>query len=213
MYCSNCGTNVPDGQPFCTNCGRPMSGGQQQPQGAPPPPPQYGGGFAPPAAPVMGPAGMECAPWATRVLGYIIDSVMVMVVVCALYIVAGIVFGASFGLGRMVGSDGISSLGGLGCCCTMSIFPVSFLIVGVYNRVILVAQRGYSIGQGVVKVKVVDANGQLLSQQTAGIRLLAQVGLGFIPLLGLIDLLWPLWDPAKQTLHDKAVGSFVVMNQ
>lgn len=208
MYCSNCGTNVPDGQPFCTNCGRQMGGGQQQPQGAPPPSSSMGG-FA---APALGPAGMELAPWATRVIGYIIDTLMVMVVVFILYAVAGVIFGAGMGLGSLVGSDGLSGLGSMGCCCSLAIFPVSFFLVGIYNRVILVSQRGYSIGQGVVKVKVVDQNGQLLSQQTAGIRLLAQVGMGFIPLLGLIDLLWPLWDPARQTLHDKAVGCFVVMN-
>lgn len=212
MYCSNCGANVPDGQPFCTNCGKPMGTAQQPPQATPPPPPSYGG-FNPSPAPALGPAGMVCAPWATRVLGYIIDTLMVMVVVFVLYAVAGAIFGASIGMGRMVGSDGLSGLGGLGCCCTVSIFPVSFLIVGIWNRVILVSQRGYSVGQGVVKVRVVDANGQLLTQQTAGIRLLAQVGLGFIPILGLVDLLWPLWDPARQTLHDKAVGSFVVMNE
>ena len=44
------------------------------------------------------------------------------------------------------------------------------------------------------------------------IRLLAQAGLGFIPLLGALDLLWPLWDVQRQTLHDKAVGSFVINN-
>jgi uncharacterized RDD family membrane protein YckC len=27
---------------------------------------------------------------------------------------------------------------------------------------------------------------------------------------GLLDVLWPLWDPKKQTLHDKLVGSVVV---
>jgi uncharacterized RDD family membrane protein YckC len=27
---------------------------------------------------------------------------------------------------------------------------------------------------------------------------------------GLIDVLFPLWDPKRQTLHDKAVGSVVV---
>lgn len=212
MYCSNCGANVADGQPFCTNCGRPMGGGQQPPQSAPPPQQQYGG-FNPQPVQALGPAGMVCAPWATRVLGYLVDYLMVMGVVVVLYIIAGTIFGAGVGLGSMVNADGLSGLGSMGCCCMASIFPISFFIVGVWNRVILVSQRGYSIGQGVVHVKVVDANGQLLSQQTAGIRLLAQVGLGFIPLLGIVDLLWPLWDPARQTLHDKAVGSFVVMNQ
>jgi uncharacterized RDD family membrane protein YckC len=73
-----------------------------------------------------------------------------------------------------------------------------------------VAQRGYSVGQGVMGIKVVDAQGQLLSQGTALIRLLAHVGLSFIPFGGIIDLLWPLWDDRRQTLHDKAVGCYVI---
>jgi uncharacterized RDD family membrane protein YckC len=75
-----------------------------------------------------------------------------------------------------------------------------------------VSQRGYSIGQGVVKVKVVDANGQLLTQGTAFVRLLAQAGMGLVPFLPLLDLLWPLWDVRRQTLHDKAVNCYVITN-
>jgi uncharacterized RDD family membrane protein YckC len=46
---------------------------------------------------------------------------------------------------------------------------------------------------------------------TAVLRLLCTVGLGFVPVVGgALDLLWPLWDPQRQTLHDKAVGTFVI---
>jgi uncharacterized RDD family membrane protein YckC len=79
--------------------------------------------------------------------------------------------------------------------------------------VYLVSLRGYSIGQGVVKVKVVDQSGNLLSQGTALIRLLAQAGMGFVPFLPILDLLWPLWDERRQTLHDKAVGCYVINRQ
>jgi len=92
------------------------------------------------------------------------------------------------------------------------IFPFATLLVGLYNRVYLVSLRGYSIGQGVMKLKTIDANGQLLTQGNALIRLLAQAALGFIPFVGMLDLLWPLWDEQRQTLHDKAVGSFVIHN-
>ncbi len=34
-YCSNCGTQLPDGGKFCTNCGSPMSGATTMPVGAP----------------------------------------------------------------------------------------------------------------------------------------------------------------------------------
>ena len=74
----------------------------------------------------------------------------------------------------------------------------------------LVAQRGSSIGQGLMKIRVVNAQGQLLTMGEAVLRLLAHVALSFVPLLGVVDLLWPLWDERRQTLHDKAVGSYVV---
>jgi uncharacterized RDD family membrane protein YckC len=59
---------------------------------------------------------------------------------------------------------------------------------------------------------VVDARGNLLSMGTLVIRLIVQALLGMIPIVGILDLLWPLWDVPRQTLHDKAVGSFVINN-
>jgi len=73
-----------------------------------------------------------------------------------------------------------------------------------------VSQRGCSIGQGVVKVKVVDPSGRFLTQGTAFVRLLAQAGMGLVPFLPILDLLWPLWDERRQTLHDKAVSCYVI---
>jgi uncharacterized RDD family membrane protein YckC len=62
-----------------------------------------------------------------------------------------------------------------------------------------------------MKLKVVDSHGNSISMGTAVLRLLCTVGLGFVPVVGgFLDLLWPLWDKQRQTLHDKAVGTFVV---
>ncbi len=92
----------------------------------------------------------------------------------------------------------------------LALIPVASLGVGIYNKVYLISQRGYSIGQGVMKIKIVDGQGNKLTTGTAFIRLLAQVGLGIVPLGSFLDLLWPLWDDQRQTLHDKAVGGFAV---
>lgn len=120
-----------------------------------------------------------------------------------LYLVLGGLFAMMAGLG--------SNLAGGMCCMMILLFPVSSLLVGLFNGVYLVAQRGSSIGQGVMNLKVVDINGNLLSTGTAFIRLIARVALGFLPMVGpLLDLLWPLWDDKRQTLHDKAVGSYVL---
>jgi uncharacterized RDD family membrane protein YckC len=120
-----------------------------------------------------------------------------------LYLVLGGLFAMMAGLG--------SNIAGGMCCMMILLFPVSSLLVGLFNGVYLVAQRGASIGQGVMNLKVVDINGNLLSTGTAFIRLIARVALGFVPMVGpLLDLLWPLWDEKRQTLHDKAVGSYVL---
>jgi uncharacterized RDD family membrane protein YckC len=137
------------------------------------------------------------------VVGYLIDMVLVGVGMGVLYLVLGGLFAMMAGLG--------SNIAGGMCCMMILLFPVSSLLVGLFNGVYLVAQRGASIGQGVMNLKVVDINGNLLSTGTAFIRLIARVALGFVPMVGpLLDLLWPLWDEKRQTLHDKAVGSYVL---
>jgi uncharacterized RDD family membrane protein YckC len=122
-----------------------------------------------------------------------------------LYLVLGTMLAAIAGLGSHGAAGGM-------CCLMIILFPVATLLVGLYNRVYLVSQRGFSIGQGVVKVKVVDAYGRLLSQGTALLRLVVQAALGFVPFLPVLDLLWPLWDERRQTLHDKAVNCYVINN-
>jgi uncharacterized RDD family membrane protein YckC len=137
------------------------------------------------------------------VVGYLIDLVLVFVGMGVLYLVLGGFFAMMAGMG--------SGLAGGMCCMMILLFPISSLLVGLFNGVYLVAQRGASIGQGVMNLKVVDINGNLLTTGTAFIRLMARVALAFIPMVGqLLDLLWPLWDEKKQTLHDKAVGSYVL---
>ena len=51
-----------------------------------------------------------------------------------------------------------------------------------------------------------------IASAALGTLLLAHVGLSFLGPLGIIDLLWPLWDERRQTLHDKAVGCYVITN-
>ncbi len=201
MYCAKCGSTIRDEAAFCANCGAPAT-----PVGQPAPPP-----FTPVPSPYALPTPPVAfggyASWGDRVLGYIIDSLLVGAAMFLLFLVLGGFLGAL----TAMGGEHSGFAGGM-CCTMLVMFPVATLLVGFYNRVYLVSQRGYSIGQGVMKLKVIDANGQLLTQTNALIRLLAQIGLGLIPLGSFLDLLWPLWDINRQTLHDKAVGSFVIHN-
>lgn len=224
MFCTKCGAPVVGS--FCGVCGTPANQAAPPPSPVPPAPPApqapYAGGVPPVSAPPyaggpypgqpIAPIVWDYATWGTRVLGYLIDSVLVSVAAGVLIILATTVFGGLMGLGSGFHSEGLQGLGATGCCCIFSLFPISMLLVGLWNKVYLVAQRGASIGQGVVKIKVVNAQGQRLTQGQAFLRLLAHVGLSFVPFGGVIDLLWPLWDDRRQTLHDKAVGCYVIAN-
>lgn len=200
MFCSRCGRQLDAATVFCSGCGAPVGGAAPAPTvppyASPPPvqPPPYASAF-------------PYASWGDRAIGYIIDSLFVFAVMILLGAVCGSFFFAS-----AVGFGHGDPFSRAMCCFLIFLFPLSTLLVGLYNRVYLVSLRGYSIGQGVMKLKVVDAQGALLSQGTAFIRLIVHAALGIVPLLPLLDLLWPLWDPYRQTLHDKAVGCFVIYN-
>ncbi len=202
MFCAKCGSSVNQGAAFCPACGAPVG------VAAPPAPPSPGPSAPAPAyiSPAPPAAVMwDYASWGTRAVGYLVDAVLVGIAMAIIYVIAGSVLTS---VARLAGQDAAAGT----CCMVILLFPIASLVVGIYNRVYLVSQRGASIGQGLVKIKVVDANGQLLSQGTALIRLLAHVAMGFVPFLPVLDLLWPLWDQRRQTLHDKAVGCYVVNN-
>jgi uncharacterized RDD family membrane protein YckC len=195
MYCPKCGAAIAAGTTLCPICGAGL------PAAAPvqPTPVYY-------ATPAPAYPAWDYATWPTRAIGFIVDGLLVGVAMAALYFIVGGVFGSMLSL---AGGHGAAS--GL-CCMMILLFPLATLGVGFYNSVYLIAQRGFSIGQGIVKIKVVDANGNLLTQGTALIRLLVRVALSFVPFLPLLDMLWPLWDIRRQTLHDKAVNCYVINN-
>jgi uncharacterized RDD family membrane protein YckC len=207
MYCPKCGAASAAGTAFCPICGGSLQAASApaqpiQPPYAPAQPIQPAYAATPPYAY----PGWDYATWSTRAIGYIVDALLVGVGMAVLYVVVGAVFGSMLGL---LGGHGAG--GGL-CCMMILLFPLATLGVGFYNSVYLVAQRGFSIGQGIVKIKVVDANGNLLTQGTAFVRLLVRVALSLVPFLPVLDLLWPLWDERRQTLHDKAVNCYVINN-
>jgi len=243
-FCAACGTNNVEGTKFCVSCGaaiapapgswrtgtdelrgQPTPGGASTPApnapptsgynpGAATPPlystPQYGAMSASPAGGLPTAFGqMPYAEWLDRVLAALIDGALNIAVMIVLFIV----FGALAAIGAGVGGDDSPLPGGIFCLGMMVTF-LSVFGLGIFNKVWLVSKRGSSIGQGLLKMKVVDATGNIPPIGTLLLRLLVQVGFSFVPFLSvfliLLDVLWPLWDEKKQTLHDKAAGTFVI---
>lgn len=154
---------------------------------------------------------MRYAEWIDRVLAALIDGALTAAVMIVLFFIFGALTAASAG----VGGDDNPLPGGI-LCLGMLVTIISVFGLGIFNKIYLVGKRGSSIGQGVMNLKVVDATGNIPPLGTLLIRLLVQVGLSFVPFLSiflvLADALWPLWDEKKQTLHDKAAGTFVIKN-
>lgn len=166
--------------------------------------------YAPAAAGVPGVYGqMRYAEWLDRVLAALIDGALTVALMIVLFFIFGALTAASAG----VGGDDNPLPGGI-FCIGMLITSISVFGLGIFNKIYLVGKRGSSIGQGVMNLRVVDATGNIPPMGTLLIRLLVQVGMSFVPFLSmfliLADVLWPLWDEKKQTLHDKAAGTFVV---
>jgi uncharacterized RDD family membrane protein YckC len=101
---------------------------------------------------------------------------------------------------------------------------VALCAQGVYFVKFLSGVRGQTLGNRVAASRVRDANtgkritGMQAFRRWAFVALYAAFVLGPYPVgqvafyvAVLVDCLFPLWDPRKQTLHDKFAGTIVVV--
>jgi len=168
----------------------PPQGGWQQPGQYPPPPPSGGwqqGGY--PTPPPVGDwqqqgVGGQLAGWWQRVGATIVDGLILAV--------------PSFILGFATRS----SYAGFGLAVVLHVLYIT----------IMLAQRGQTVGNMAVGTRVVDATtggpvtfGKALGRSVATV-LFDEV----IYIIGLFNVLWPLWDRQNQTLHDKIAGTVVL---
>jgi uncharacterized RDD family membrane protein YckC len=70
---------------------------------------------------------------------------------------------------------------------------------------------GQTPGNAALGIRVVDVDsGEVIGYGRAAVRWLVSIASGLVILIG---YLWMLWDPRKQTWHDKAARSLPVMNR
>jgi uncharacterized RDD family membrane protein YckC len=79
----------------------------------------------------------------------------------------------------------------------------------------MVGYWGATVGKFAVGIRVRKMDGSPATWREAALRPILQTALGLIRaggvgLLTLLDDLWMLWDPHKQTLHDKIAATIVV---
>lgn len=169
-------------------------------------------------APLLGSApgtAPNYALWADRVLAALLDGLIALAACILMYILLTLMMFIIGGFGAAVsrGNEPNPLFAGLtcgGCLLWLLLPPLSWLAVGIYNKVIRIGKRGASIGQEKLKLRVIATDGSQVPTSRLVVRLLVQSGFVLVPLLPLLDLLWPLWDAHRQTLHDKAVGTYVI---
>jgi uncharacterized RDD family membrane protein YckC len=133
------------------------------------------------------------ASWLKRVGAYLIDSLLVTVAYFPAFI--GVIISASDT------SDALAtSLTVLGALLSLAVF--------VWNTCLRGGRTGYSIGKGVLGIKLIsEQTGQPVGAGQSFLRALCHVVDG-IPCY--VGYLWPLWDGRRQTLADKVRGTVVL---
>ncbi|MFA5890901.1 MAG: RDD family protein [Actinomycetota bacterium] len=182
-YCANCGLEISDQAIACPKCGQPGGGSQTVS------------------------TDTSLASWGQRVGAALIDGLVVGVPSWILMAIFGIGAAAS----GQVEVDPITGevVGGGGALFLM--MAVVFA-VGVLYRVLLEGgRRGQTVGKMALRIQVRDATaGGSIGYGRAFLRWVVAGALWIVTVPGIIDVLFPLWDKRRQTLHDKAARSIVV---
>lgn len=134
---------------------------------------------------------------AKRLLGYLIDLAL-------LSVVGFIAFLPVAGTLAATQEPGVGA--GIASIFTFLVFVAIFLYEPLCH-----GRWGQTVGKRVIGTKVVRAaDGSPIGYGLAWGRYLILVAMGIVPILPLLAVLWLLWDPLRQTLYDKTVGTVVV---
>lgn len=164
-----------------------------------------------PAGTLVSPSGTPYATWGVRLGGYLIDLVIFIPVLIVLFVL----FRHSHTLNVQLMSRRHGEKRQQFSLLTVILEAI--LYIG-YTTILCGGRRGQTVGMMAVGVRVVRgategtlgyglALGRSLVEQVFRVIALLSILLGVVWLL---DMLWPLWDKKRQTLHDKVVGTVVL---
>ncbi|MCZ2523390.1 RDD family protein [Streptomyces sp. HB2AG] len=151
-----------------------------------------------PAGPAGGPPKELLGDVGKRLLARIVDGVLVVVVLVAT--VLPFVFAAT-----ALEDDGPAAT------ALVATGIVLGLLLALAYEPWTTGRYGRTPGKRLYRLEVVRlADGGRIGHGRSWARALSGLVMGQIPFLGLLDVLWCLWDGDRQCLHDKAAGTVVV---
>lgn len=181
---------------------------QPNPYGQPNPYAETGapGGYGVPGVP----PGVTFAHWGKRVVSYLVDAFLMTIPIIPGYVMLGIAAGsATTEYDATTGQ--FETSGGSGTGLAMALLLLGTLIslgLFIWNICIKQGNTGYSIGKGLMGIKLVKADdGQPIGALMAFVRQIAHI-LDSLPCY--LGYLWPLWDAKRQTFADKVLSTYVI---
>src|SRR6476646_10010056 len=97
----------------------------------------------------------------------------------------------------------------------LAVVTLITLLVGLVYEMVFLLTRAATPGKLLLGLRVRRwAAGERLTPSVVARRWIGYQGLAQVPSVGsvysLVDVLWPLWDPRRQAVHDKIAGTCVV---
>ena len=145
-----------------------------------------------------------------RLVAYIIDAILLSIVLGIVFsiMVGGSIFSILAARSGNIDSDAADAATAVAVGASMlGFYAVSTVGVILYDALLTASVRQGTLGKMVMKIKVVNANGQALTTSEAFIRAIVKsISLGLCFLLFLVAL----FNKEEQMLHDMAVKDHVV---
>lgn len=176
------------------------------------------GGPPPGAKPLVTPDGAPLADYWPRVVAYLIDGLLLMVVQVVLSVpFYGRLFEVFLDYGEQLELDA-SAADPLWVyrqrgfwTAMLGIMAVGLIVSATYS-IVLVKTRNATVGKSAMglRIRPWQADGPLTWGQATKRWLSSQGVAVVVGFYVYIDLLWPAWDERRQALHDKWPGTVVV---
>ncbi|MDQ4059091.1 MAG: RDD family protein [Actinomycetota bacterium] len=179
----------------------------------PPPayPPPYGQVWAPPSKPA--PAWASGSPvvfadWWRRVLAFIVDQIVVWLPTALLLMIVS----AAAGPGTVDPFTGDIDTSSRNVLLLVTAITCYFVLIPAYFAFSHGGESGATLGKRLLNIRVADLqDGSRVGVGRAFLRwTVAGLFWTFLYIPGILNLLWPLWDPQRQAWHDKIANSVVV---
>ena len=202
MYCSKCGSAMPDGSVFCSTCGQAFSVAAAAPRV----PPMNVPAAAPAYAVVP---RVEYAGFWLRVLAYVIDNAVIGVGIIVVLIPLILLTGLGGLLSRIRPAEDLNDLGiflivGL----IFLAATVSLVVTWLYHALMESSDWQATVGKKVLGLVVTDMAGRRVSFGRSTGRHFGKIVTNMVPVL--IGYIMAGFTERKQALHDMMAGCLVL---